>query len=195
MTEYGYRVAPRSTRDIAEVAEALLRVVAPGHLDGGSALDLASLADGGLEQLGIMVYPAGESDLIDAEAVTLDPGTGGLDIEMRMNFFDALFVMSSDTLRARSTFAHEIGHALLHESDVRAGRHRPHELSLRRAARANLRPFEDSEWQAHAFAGSLLVPVPALRLCGDRRPEAVAERFDVSDKFARSHLRRVRNMI
>lgn len=50
--------------------------------------------------------------------------------------------------RDRLTIAHEIGHLLLHDDDSIA--------LCRLAPNEKLRPFEDPEWQADAFAGELL---------------------------------------
>lgn len=190
MTELGYRVQPRSTADVARAAEAFLRRCAPEHLTSGAPLDLADLVDHRLEPLRITVCPVEDGDLPDAEAETRASAGGWIEIWMRTEFFDALFEENSTTVRARSTLAHEIGHAALHEQEVRTGRHRPELLALRRAPRSRLKPYEDSEWQAHAFAGALLIPRPALRKV-ELDVAALAQRFAVSEPFVRSHLRRI----
>lgn len=194
MSEYGYRVRPRSTAEIASATEAFVRDVAPGHLTAGVALDLAELVDRGLEQQRITVCPVADEDLPDSEAETRAGPGGWIEIWIREAFYDALFEDLSKTVRARSTLAHELGHAVLHAEEVRAGRHRPHALALRRALRSDLRPFEDSEWQAHAFAGMLLVPPTALSKLHRKDPALLAERFLVSEPFVRSHLRRLRRL-
>lgn len=85
--------------------------------------------------------------------------------------------------RARFSTFHEIGHAVLHASDlVRLSRMPHEELGLRRQAdHAN---FLDSEWQANAFAAALLMPADGLaeleRLHGPAWIAKVQETFKVS---------------
>lgn len=191
MREHGYRVRGRSRANIAHEAERFLRLHAPEHLDGAGAVDLAQLVDYGLQDAGIVVYPVSDENLPDAEAETRASEGRWLEIWMREEFFSALFERDANTNRARSTLAHEIGHAVLHEPDVRTGRHLPAALALRRAPRSELKPYEDSEWQAHMFAGALLLPRPALQQTDLNDHAALAIRFDVSEAFVRSHLRRI----
>lgn len=56
--------------------------------------------------------------------------------------------------RDRLTLAHEVGHFLLHNNPGYA-----------RTARnsSDIPPYRSSEWQANAFAGSLLMPIEFLR--------------------------------
>jgi hypothetical protein len=59
--------------------------------------------------------------------------------------------------RYRFTIVHEIGHAILHGHQLRvrssAG------ITVNRYRRQDLRPFEDPEWQANAFAAGSLLPI------------------------------------
>lgn len=142
-----------------------------------------------------MVYPVSADELPDSEAETRAGEGRWLEIWMQVDFYDALFEPNSNTNRARSTLAHEIGHAVLHAVDVRTGRHRPHALALRRVRRSELEPFRDSEWQAHTFAGALLMPRPALRKLKLDNTRALAHEFQVSESFARSHLKRIKRVL
>lgn len=54
--------------------------------------------------------------------------------------------------RDRMTIAHEIGHAILHTDTL---------ISARDFGA--IKPYEDPEWQAKAFAGHLLIPYSAVR--------------------------------
>jgi Zn-dependent peptidase ImmA (M78 family) len=193
--EHGYVVQSRTTEAIANAAEEFLRRRMPKNLEDAHALDLAHLVDYGLQSEGILVYPVSTEELPDAEAETRAGEGQWLEIWMREEFYEALFTRNSNTNRARSTLAHEIGHAILHESEVRTGCHQPHVLALRRTLRSNLKPFQDSEWQAHTFAGALLMPRPALRatMLSDIHP--LAELFEVSESFASSHLKRIRRLL
>jgi hypothetical protein len=195
MTEHGFAVSPRSTASIAEAAEEFLQRSAAEHLSSGCALDLGELVDHRLEREGIAVYPVSLDELPEAEAETRAGEGRWLEIWIRDEFYAALFERDSNTLRARSTLAHEIGHAVLHAAEVRRGRLRPHTLAMRRAPRHELKPYEDSEWQAHTFAGALLLPRPVLRKCDLSDPRALSVQFDVSEAFVRSHLRRVQRIL
>lgn len=195
MMEHGYQVRPLSMRRIAAAAEELLQRCAPDHLTGHAALDVADLVDYRLEREGIVVYPVQPEELPDSEAETRPTDTRWIAILMREGFYSALFEPSSSTNRARSTLAHEIGHALLHRDYLRRGHHQPKTLALRRAPRSRLRPFEDSEWQAHAFSGAFLMPRPALRRVPLADTGALAARFGVSESFVRSHLKRIQRAL
>lgn len=57
--------------------------------------------------------------------------------------------------RDRFTIAHEIGHYILHNTNM---------ITLTRVyPNENVKPYEDVEWQADAFAGELLCPSCAIR--------------------------------
>lgn len=195
MSEHGYRVRPRSAKGIARAAEQFLREHAPEHLAGGGPLDVATLVDHRLQNAGIMVYPVSPDDLPDAEAETRASEGRWVEIWMREEFYDALFQDGTNTNRARSTLAHEIGHAVLHKAEVRTGRELPAALALRRAPRSKLKPYEDSEWQAYMFAGALLMPRPALRQAPLNDQVQLAIQFGVSEAFVRSHLSRIRRVL
>lgn len=73
-------------------------------------------------------------------------------------------------VRARFTFAHELGHLLLH-TDA--------EKPLARALSAErLKPFRSAEKQANRFASTLLMPAGHISPLDS--PEALMERFGVS---------------
>ncbi|MDH3805263.1 MAG: ImmA/IrrE family metallo-endopeptidase [Gammaproteobacteria bacterium] len=77
--------------------------------------------------------------------------------------------------RDRFTFAHELGHLLLHSGNYLA-RYDPAE------PKPTHRKFEDSEWQADNFAAELLMPVSAVKSCAD--PNELMEVCEVSYKAA-----------
>jgi IrrE N-terminal-like domain len=196
VTEYSYAVSPRSTQAITNVAEAFLARLAPEHLETEGTLDLGELVDHSVERERIVVYPVEHSDLPEAEAETRAGAIADwIEIWMRREFYDALFTENSNTVRARSTLAHELGHAVLHQAEVLAGRHNPQILTMRRAPREQLKPYRDSEWQAYAFAGSLLAPVRVLRSMPTADPFRLAQVFGVSEPFMRSHMKRVTKLL
>ena len=60
--------------------------------------------------------------------------------------------------RDRFTAAHELGHLLLHNN-----------IGMARSIKSpsELKPYENSEWQANTFAGALLIPVETARKLKD----------------------------
>lgn len=74
--------------------------------------------------------------------------------------------------RDRSTLAHELGHLLLHGKVGFA----------RKMANSTTPPCRDSEWQAKAFAGELLVSTTHITTCAS--PADVARIFGVSQDAA-----------
>lgn len=74
--------------------------------------------------------------------------------------------------RDRSTLAHELGHYVLHRNVGLA----------RTMANATIPPYQQSEWQAKAFGGELLVPADFL--CGCVTSGDVTRTFGVSAEAA-----------
>jgi predicted metalloprotease len=68
-------------------------------------------------------------------------------------------------VRAKYTVAHELGHAILHtEQLIRlASLSRKSQAALHRDNRGDHPAYLDTEWQANAFAGSLLMPADGIR--------------------------------
>ena len=95
---------------------------------------------------------------------------------------------------ARTTVCHEIGHAILHVPLLR--RRLLATDVLARTQRANLRPYQDPEWQAWAFAGAILMPSATLRMLqvnhGGLPTSLVASTYHVSEQMAQSHLRKLK---
>jgi hypothetical protein len=87
--------------------------------------------------------------------------------------------------RHRFTLCHELGHYLLHEAD---------RVSFPRLDR-NIKPYEDTEWQANTFAGELLVPEDIaknfsadeiVKICGVSRQVALIQKEQVSKQKNRA---------
>lgn len=115
-----------------------------------------------LDEISFEVASASEMD--DAEGLTCPRGKF---IRIREDVYDEA---CTGGVRARFTFAHELGHLLLH-TDA--------EKPLARASAAErLRPFNSAEMQANRFAGTLLMP-SRLILPTDG-PDDVMRRFGVS---------------
>ncbi len=71
---------------------------------------------------------------------------------------------------SRFTIAHEIGHLLMHR-----------DLARREPVMSRTRLYENSEWQADAFAGELLMPAQRIATMSI---EQIAERYQVSPRAA-----------
>ena len=92
--------------------------------------------------------------------------------------------LENDVPRARFSLFHEIGHAVMHPNELVKLSRIPRNLAaLHRGGFTHLRPFENVEWQANAFAAALSMPALGLeRLLKVDRLEAgfVQEEFQAS---------------
>lgn len=77
--------------------------------------------------------------------------------------------------RDRLTFAHELGHLLLHRNVETNVLHR-------KSSEAQLPAYRDSEWQADCFGGELLAPWWAMKGCS--HPYLIAPKLGVSNRAA-----------
>ena len=87
--------------------------------------------------------------------------------------------------------AHELGHCLLHTDQLvrLAQMPKSQQAALHRGAQEVAHEaYRDTEWQANAFAGALLMPGRGLVILeqehGELTPDIVAEHFHVSDEAA-----------
>ena len=98
----------------------------------------------------------------------------------------------------RSTVAHEIGHVILHIPEYRQRRQKiiseqaSNDKVLHRLPDTEIPIYENPEWQAHRFAGGLLMPEAAVRKAisvyrGGR--SALSSVFKVTPAFVRSRLK------
>ncbi|MDQ2077484.1 ImmA/IrrE family metallo-endopeptidase [Marinimicrobium sp. ABcell2] len=85
--------------------------------------------------------------------------------------------------RDRFTLAHELGHLRLHRGVT---------AYARAAASSNHKPYEDSEWQADAFAAELLMPYKEVLQCSSAM--AVAYLYGVSSKAAEVRFKKVKGI-
>ena len=87
--------------------------------------------------------------------------------------------------------AHELGHCLLHTDQLvrLAQMPKAQQAALHRGGQeVGHEAYQDTEWQANAFAGALLMPAPGLLILeqehGELSPDIVAEHFHVSAEAA-----------
>lgn len=111
---------------------------------------------------------------------------------------DLLDAPSESQMRyARSTIAHESGHALIHVPEFRRKKaslrsiHDKEHISLRLHRQADVKVFMNPEWQAWRFAGALLMPAPTFRAAIREGLDEfdLSELFNVNPAFVRSRLR------
>ena len=185
------RVPPMSTQAIEEIAGAFLAEVVGDVLDAPRALDLASLVDDGFGQRGILVYPASANELGDREGATRP--SNPVEVLLVQHLWEDLHGRGPGERRARSTLGHELGHVVLHVPMIRrALSYLPLGFTLDRAERRDVRPFEDSEWQAFTFSGCVLMPRTTLTMVPAPTVRKLAAIYNLSEAFVRSHLKRLR---
>lgn len=96
-------------------------------------------------------------------------------IQIRADVYDRAITGKG---RDRLTIAHEIGHLLLHKNIGLARKESPHDA---------VPTYCDSEWQANAFAGELLI---YHKLVGNYKSiRNIAEAFGVSEKAAETQVK------
>jgi hypothetical protein len=91
--------------------------------------------------------------------------------------------------RAAYFVGHELGHCLLHTDQlVRLAEMPANQQAAFHRGRADHKPYEDTEWQANAFASALLMPAAGLVALEDEglelTPLFIARRFRVSKEAA-----------
>lgn len=91
--------------------------------------------------------------------------------------------------RATYFVAHELGHCLLHTDQlIRLAQMPTNQQAAFHRGRNDHKPFEDTEWQANAFASALLMPARGIdlleRKCGYLDAALIADQFQVSYEAA-----------
>lgn len=185
------RVPPLSTAAIEELANAFLAELAPVMLSAPQALDLVSLVDDGLNQQGIVIYPATLQELGDREGATRP--SSPIEVLLAEHLWNALHCGGPGQSRARSTLGHELGHCVLHVPLIRRALSIvPEGFTLNRAERGSVKAFEDSEWQAYTFSGCILMPRTTLVTVPSPSVSRLAALYNLSAPFVRSHLKRLK---
>lgn len=70
--------------------------------------------------------------------------------------------LEDETPRARFSVCHELGHAVLHPNIVIQKASMPHVKPSLQRVRTEHPSYEDTEWQANAFAAAMLMPAKGL---------------------------------
>ena len=188
----GYRVAPTSFVNLEAKAWRLRRALIPNApvtsplpgLELFSRLDLYKVQASGRE-IGLMEASCPDAQAGTAEGMTFyDPDEDKIVVLLPDRTYASL---ERGEFRARFTLPHELGHAVLHTELLVKLRAIPHHLLVLQRQEPH-KWFEDSEWQANAFAGALLMPAVGLAHLeesqGDLTPTLVADVFSVSRESA-----------
>lgn len=83
------------------------------------------------------------------------------------------------------TLCHEIGHAVMHSSILKSAHTLPHGL----ARGGQHKSYEDSEWQADAFAAALIAPAAGIERLRLTEPSQISRAFGLSDEASDVRLR------
>lgn len=187
----GIPVSPMSYQGIEEVARQVRAVFKVAPRDPLPALDiferLSSFRVGnipceyGIRKLGSLVL--GQT--------SYDPEAKRLCIDLDEETYEQLL---QDGVRARFSFAHEVGHLALHYEEVIQLSMMPHTANVL-ARTPTHEHFRDSEWQADAFGAALLMPAEALKEMaaqGALTIDQVMRQFRVSNPAASNRIHTLR---
>jgi IrrE N-terminal-like domain len=176
-------------KSIEHQASLLRTALGLGPLD---RFDARAFFENGLADLTVRCR-SGEVELREAvedcqqEGLTRwDSEAGVMEVVLSSVTYDLL---QEDHVRARSTVAHECGHAYLHTDQIirLAGMNLRSQVAFHRE-RAGHEACEDTEWQANAFGSSLLMPAAGVVALsaefGLLSPTLIAAKFGVSVESA-----------
>ncbi|MEI9968612.1 MAG: ImmA/IrrE family metallo-endopeptidase [Terracidiphilus sp.] len=174
-----------SYRSIEQKASALRELIGLGPLD---RFDARYFFDQFVPE---MTVECGTGNIALCEAIEdcqqegltrWSPDLGALEFVLSEQTYELLQV---DHVRARSTVAHESGHACLHTDQIirLGGMSLISQVAFHRE-RYPHQAFEDTEWQANAFGSALLMPAEGVARLFTRlsrqSASALADKFGVS---------------
>lgn len=187
-------VRPTSVAALEELGRCFLAQLLPNTLERPQSLDVAQLSELILPRFKIHTIPASVEELGNRAGATDPKGDSDINILINEEVWDDLLEPAPGCYFARSTICHEIGHAVLHVPALR--RRVLMTNTLNRVQRRQLKAYEDPEWQAWMFAGSILMPSTTLKMMignsGSLSISEVSEIYEVSEAMTRSHLRRLK---
>lgn len=184
-------VPPMSMSAIEVSANAVLKKIAPAHLNAAAPLDLQHLSDFELQRHGIFVQPIADEQLAGRYGETEYHGDPGdpINVFLTQTEWDDLYAGGRRAHHARGTLAHELGHVFEHVPKFRkriaAG------FGLPRRAQRTVRAYHCPEWQAWALGTCLLAPRSAIVKARTKNVAELAAIFETSTELMRLHLRRL----
>jgi len=129
----------------------------------------------------------------------LPPGIHGVTDSERMTSSVEVSLLGeySQLEFARSTIAHECGHGVMHVPEFRARKQvlrsiqDKEDVQLKMYRKEQVPVYRNPEWQAHRFAGALLVPETTLRIAWGRSRDEneLARIYQVYPAFMRARLK------
>ncbi|EJL6759089.1 ImmA/IrrE family metallo-endopeptidase [Vibrio cholerae] len=166
MSGYSIKVPPESRESIREAASLTRLVLEKKYGIDSLYLPIIEMLEFTLPQLdhefSFEVWP--ESRMEGNHGLTLPSEKT---IILREDVYDRALEGHG---RDRMTAAHELGHYVLHSN-----------LNIQFArADGNLKPYENSEWQANCFGGELLVPYMKRHLLVGKSTAEIAEACGIS---------------
>ncbi len=165
----GMKVPPCSRQNLRNLAAKMHELL---HYDGKSPFPVVDVVELVLPK----IIPGFDFQIIPEEEMGEDHGRTYPDRHLMLIRQDVYDRACMGYGRDRFTIGHELSHQLLHEGvNVTLARsNSPHKT------------FEDSEWQADALAGELLMPHVRIRSLSI---EQIVEIYQVSPSAARTQLR------
>jgi hypothetical protein len=181
--------AARSGRDIDLIATKVIRRFQPELLKKHGRFDIEQFFE-----LDLNDYTG-----IDTRYERLPPGIHGVTDSERMTSSVEISLVDehANIEFARSTIAHECGHAIIHVPEFRQRKailcsiQDKDDVSLKMYRKDQVVTYRNPEWQAHRFAGALLVPEITLRSLWEQCREItiLAGIYGVTAAFMRSRLK------
>ena len=155
----GIKVSPKSLNDIRKIARNFRAILG---CTSDEPIDIVRVLEHGLGSIGLEYEIISEDKMGSKHGETF---LGQDKIFIREDVYDNACKGSG---RDRLTIAHEIGHFLLHRAS---------DISLARDMDEEIKPYENLEWQANAFAGELLAPYEFVK---GKDISAVSRKYGVS---------------
>lgn len=166
----GYEVPPLGRKDIRRTADTIRRVF---QIDETKPFPVMKF----LEQVMPMLFDSFNYEVLSEKEMGEAHGRSFPNnhvIHLREDVYDRA---CEGYGRDRLTVMHEISHQFLHEG-----------VSVSLARTRSLPAFKDSEWQANALAGEILMPYRQIRAMSQ---ELVVATYDVTPAAAATQLRTV----
>ncbi|MGE4545821.1 MAG: ImmA/IrrE family metallo-endopeptidase [Pedobacter sp.] len=182
-------------RDIDRLAEAVIQKFQPEVLTGKCPFDIEQFAEFDLEDGYGFTYHVSDE---------LPHGIFGVtDCTERKVWIHEDLTAPENIRLLRSTAAHETGHCIIHAPQIdRAGalqvfRQKKESGSPKLYRKDDVPIYRNPEWQAHRFAGALLMPASIVNqlVRNGAGLYDLVEKFDVHPAFVRSRLRALKILI
>lgn len=170
MSGYSIKVPPSSRKSIREAAEITRLVLERVHGNGSLQLPIIEMLEFDLPRIDpeFSFEVWSEAKMQGNHGLTI---TTEKTIILREDVYERAL---NGHGRDRMTAAHELGHYILHSNiDITFAR-----------SEIDLKPYENSEWQANCFGGEILVPYSKRGLLQGKSVQEIADLCGVSYEAA-----------